>query len=217
MLKENYFSNSNFFFKKELFRRQNWLRNNEDKKAINEWQFIYKNIKKNKEFQKVHIAYNFSKNLNYKHPGLSSNIYFYHPLRVCIMSTKLNSKKSAELMTLCLLHNVFETTDINEKIIKKIFGKKICSYLKILTVDRENEWKKNYKNNYYNRIKKSNINLVLVKILDKLDNLYLLKNNKNNKIKKRYLAEIQKYLMPLVKSKVKKIYDHFETLIEFSK
>ena len=100
---------------------------------------------------------------------------------------------------------------------KKIFGKKICSYLKILTVDRENEWKKNYKNNYYNRIKKSNINLVLVKILDKLDNLYLLKNNKNNKIKKRYLAEIQKYLMPLVKSKVKKIYDHFETLIEFSK
>ena len=34
------------------------------------------------------------KNVFYSHPGLSSNIYFYHPLRVCLLSTKIFTKFS---------------------------------------------------------------------------------------------------------------------------
>ena len=216
-MKNNIFPNNVNFFNKEIKRRKNWLRNNNDKKADKDWKAIFQKIEKNKDFENVRLAYNFSKNLKYDHPGLDSHIYFYHPLRVCLLSTKINQNLSSELMTLCLLHNIFETTDIDPSIISKIFGKKIMTQLNILTVDRKNEWEKNYKKNYYENIKKANKNVIITKILDKLDNLYLLKMNKNLKIKKRYLKEIEDFLMPLIKGNLKNLYPYFENLIEFSK
>lgn len=211
------FFQNNHDFNAEIFRRQKWLKNHPDKKADNEWKVIIKKIEKNKNYKKVVLAYNFSKNLAYTHPGLDSNIYFYHPLRVCLLSTKIRQKLSSELMTLCLLHNIFETTDIDPSIISKIFGKKITTQLNILTVNRKNELKKNYKKNYYENIKKANKNVIITKILDKLDNLYLLKMNKNLKIKKRYLKEIEDFLMPLIKGNLKNVYLYFKNLIKFSK
>jgi len=214
---ENTFFQNNCDFNAEIFRRQKWLKNHPDIKADNEWKVIIKKIEKNKNYKKVVLAYNFSKNLAYTHPGLDSNIYFYHPLRVCLLSTKIRQKLSSELMTLCLLHNIFETTDIDPSIISKIFGKKITTQLNILTVNRKNELKKNYKKNYYKNIKKANKNVIITKILDKLDNLYLLKMNKNLKIKKRYLKEIEDFLMPLIKGNLENLYLYFKNLIEFSK
>ena len=214
---ENTFFQNNCDFNAEIFRRQKWLKNHPDKKADNEWKVIIKKIEKNKNYKKVVLAYNFSKNLAYTHPGLDSNIYFYHPLRVCLLSTKIKQKLSSELMTLCLLHNIFETTDIDPSIISKIFGKKITTQLNILTVNRANEFKKNYKKNYYENIEKANKNVIITKILDKLDNLYLLKMNRNLRVKKRYLKEIEDFLMPLIKGNLKSLYLHFKNLIEFSK
>tara|TARA_B110000305_G_scaffold185208_1_gene206090 strand:- start:3020 stop:3673 length:654 start_codon:yes stop_codon:yes gene_type:complete len=211
------FFQNNHDFNAEIFRRQKWLKNHPDIKADNEWKVIIKKIEKNKNYKKVVLAYNFSKNLAYTHPGLDSNIYFYHPLRVCLLSTKIKQKLSSELMTLCLLHNIFETTDIDPSIISKIFGKKITTQLNILTVNRANEFKKNYKKNYYENIEKANKNVIITKILDKLDNLYLLKMNRNLRVKKRYLKEIEDFLMPLIKGNLKSLYLHFKNLIEFSK
>ena len=213
----NAFFKNNQNFNTEISRRKKWLKNHPDIKADNEWKAIIKKIAKDKNYKKIVLAYNFSKNLSYKHPGLDSNIYFYHPLRVCLLSTKIRQKLSSELMILCLLHNIFETTDIDPSIISKIFGKKITTQLNILTVNRANEFKKNYKKNYYENIKKENKNVIITKILDKLDNLYLLKMNRNLKVKKRYLKEIEDFLMPLIKGNLKSLYLHFKNLIEFSK
>ena len=206
-------------FKKEMLRRQNWIKNNPDQKANLEWKKVINKNKNKKNFKRVELAYNFSKNIGYSHPGLNSHIYFYHPLRVCLLSTKISKNFSNELMGLCLLHNVFETSDIKEEIVSKIFGKKISTQLNLLTVDRKNEWKKNYKKNYYKNIKIANKNVIITKVLDKLDNLYLLKKNKNLKIKKRYLKEIEDFLMPIIKEKLKdlNLYLYFKKLIEFSR
>ena len=215
----NDFLNNKIYFNKQILRRKNWLKNNPDKKADYEWNSIVKKKFGNKNFKKIRLAYNFSKNVFYSHPGLSSNIYFYHPLRVCLLSTKIFTKFSSELMILCLLHNIFETTDIDQSIISKIFGKKITNQLLILTVDRKNEWKKNYKKKYYSHISKSNKNVMITKVLDKLDNLYLLKENKNSQIKKRYLKEIDDFIMPIIKKKLGNLnlYLYFQYLIKFSR
>ena len=213
----NTFFKNNQNFNTEISSRKKWLKNHPDIKADNEWKAIIKKIAKDKNYKKIVLAYNFSKNLSYKHPGLDSHIYFYHPLRVCLLSTKIRQKLSSELMILCLLHNIFETTDIDPSIISKIFGKKITTQLNILTVNRKNELKKNYKKNYYENIKKANKNVIITKILDKLDNLYLLKMNRNLKVKKKYLKEIEDFLMPLIKGNLKNLYPYFENLIEFSK
>ena len=58
-------------------------------------------------------------------------------------------------MTLCLLHNVFETSNISEEIIKKLFGTKTCKILKILTVNRKKENKKGYKKAIIKKLKKA--------------------------------------------------------------
>ena len=75
-MKNNIFPNNVSFFNKEIKRRKNWLRNNNDKKADKDWKAIFQKIKKNKDFENVRLAYNFSKNLKYNHPGLDSHIYF---------------------------------------------------------------------------------------------------------------------------------------------
>ena len=213
----NYFEPSSKKFNYELKRRKKWLKNNKDLEADNEWNKIKKNlILKKKKIEKLELALNFSKNIIYNHPGLSSSIYFYHPLRVCILSSKINKNISINLMILCLLHNIYETTNVSKKIIIKLFNSKLSKQLEILTVDRNKEWKKNYKNKYYQRLSKAGKDVVITKIIDKLDNLYLLKNNTNEKIKQRYILEIKKYIMPLVKKNVQSLYPYFESLIEYS-
>ena len=85
---------------------------------------IEKKIQKNKKYKIVKLAYNFSKNICYNHPNLKSSVYFYHPLRVCILSTKIKGN-SPDLMALCLLHNIFENTQINKNVVRKILEKKL--------------------------------------------------------------------------------------------
>ena len=41
--------------------------------------------------------------------------------------------------------------------------------------------------------------------------------NRNLRVKKRYLKEIEDFLMPLIKGNLKSLYLHFKNLIEFSK
>lgn len=206
-------------FNKQVQRRKEWLKNSPDKEADYEWNSVVKKKIKDKNFKKVKLAYNFSKNVLYLHPGLSSNIYFYHPLRVCLLSMKICPKFSNELMMLCLLHNIFETTNMSESIVRKIFGEKITTQLLVLTVDRKNEWRKNYKKKYYSNIIKSGKNVIITKILDKLDNLYLVKQNKNPKVKKRYLKEIEEFILPLIKKELGNLdlYLYFQYLIKFSR
>jgi (p)ppGpp synthase/HD superfamily hydrolase len=217
LIKSDFFYNKNDF-KNQIIRRKNWIKNNPDLKADLEWNFMIKNIKIEK-IKKIKLAYNFSKNLHYSHPGLNSKNYFYHPLRVCLLSRKIINKLSSNLMILCLLHNIFENTDIDQSIVSKIFGTKITDQLLILTVDRKNEWGKNYKKKYYSRICKSGKNVIITKVLDKLDNLYLLRENKNLKIKKRYLKEIEEFIMPMIKKEMKNknLYLYFKYLINYSK
>ena len=50
--------------------------------------------------------------------------------------------------------------------------------IKKLTVDRPRQWDWDYKRNYYEQISISS-EMSVVKVLDKLDNLYLLSNNPN--------------------------------------
>ena len=214
---KNFFQNNNQFFVNQLNIRKRWLNNKRDYKAEKDWEKIKKKINSDKRYNIVQIAYNFSKNMHYEHPGLKSYIYFYHPLRVCILSTKIKEIISPNLMALCLLHNIFETTNIDKEIVKKIFGKKIVSQLEILTVDRNRENKENYKKNYYFRLAKAGDNVIFTKIFDKLDNLYLLRNNKNLKIKKNYLSEIKKFVLPMIDKKSKNLLLHFLNLISFSK
>ncbi len=60
-MKNNIFPNNVNFFNKEIKRRKNWLRNNNDKKADKDWKIIFQKIKKIKILKKLDLLITFQK------------------------------------------------------------------------------------------------------------------------------------------------------------
>ncbi len=112
------------------------------------------------------------------------------------------------------MHNCLETTKTDYKLLINLFGKKIINEIKILTVNRKKQWSRIYKNNYYKKINNSSKNVRLVKIFDKLDNLFILNKNPNQDIKNKYLDEIQRYITPMIKIYISFLLQYFNGLIK---
>jgi (p)ppGpp synthase/HD superfamily hydrolase len=158
-------------------------------------------------------AFIFAKSLEYKHVGLSSEIYFTHPIRVSALSILLSGKTKSSVGILGLLHNVLEVSNLTENSISKKFGLEIATNISTLTVDRDKQWDGKYKVDYYNKIINSHQSCRIVKIIDKLDNLFLLENNKDSSIKKMYLDEIDKFILPMVQVDLPHLNGYMKELI----
>ena len=117
-------------------------------------------------------------------------------------------------MVLALLHNCLETTKVNSSFIKNLFGNQIFQEIKILTVNRKKQWNKKYKQVYYNKINNFSKNTKIIKILDKLDNLFVLNNNPDYEVKKKYLNEIKKYILPMIRKNTPFLNNYFNNLIK---
>jgi len=80
------------------------------------------------------------------------------------------------------------------------FGKCIADQIKILTVDRDVQWDKSYKSGYYNKLMQASHSARVVKIFDKLDNLFLLGLNPDASVREKYLAEIEDFVLPMTEA-----------------
>ena len=85
-----------------------------------------------------------------------------------------------------------------------------------MTVDRNRQWDWGYKDNYYRKISTSK-EMSIIKVLDKLDNLYLLSDNPSKKIKLLYLYEIEKFVLPLASTFIPKLVDNINSLVSFNR
>lgn len=187
-----------------------------DKNALLEWQRILKNKKLKRykiQFQKY---FNFLKNLDYLHHN--DHIYFSHPLRVACMAFNLTkfTKSSKDLIILALFHNIIETSKCKKKFLQKYLGKKITKQIGILTVNRKKQWNTVYKKKYYQKINLDNKNTRIVKILDKLDNLFIIGLCKSKLIRIRYISEIEKFIIPMIKRDIPELEFYFNGLIKQS-
>ena len=161
----------------------------------------------------IEDAINFAKKIPYIHPGLNSNLYFLHPLRVASMVSNIESESKVSNIIIALLHNLFEVSTLQFSDLVKQFNSEIAEVVDILTVDRSLQAFDEYKIKYYGRIN-SNKKAALVKIFDKLDNLFLLCLNPDEKIRNDYLNEVEKYLLPLVRDNQNNLLSYFEGLVE---
>lgn len=194
--RKNRIENKNINNEKLLIFWRNFLDTNNNKNSLN-----------------LKIAFEMAKNLKYSHGSSSNNDYFFHPLRVASMSIFF-SKKENDLLILALLHNCLETTKVNSDFLKNLFGNKIFKEIKILTVNRKKQWDAKYKQGYYNKINNFSRNTKIIKILDKLDNLFILNNNPDYEVKKKYLNEIKKYILPMIKKNTPILSNYFNNLIK---
>jgi len=100
--------------------------------------------------------------------------------------------------------------------LNKYLGKKITNQIKVLTVNRKKQWNIDYKKKYYKNISLDNKNTRIVKIIDKLDNLFIIGLCKSKLIRKRYISEIENYIIPMVKRDIPKLEKYFKGLIKQS-
>tara|TARA_A100001015_G_C14990920_1_gene713900 strand:- start:113 stop:778 length:666 start_codon:yes stop_codon:yes gene_type:complete len=132
------------------------------------------------------------------HIGLNPSQYIAHPIRVADLVYQYQYPNCQFYdIELALFHNFLEVSSANFEEAEKILGAKIFREVKILTIDRAKRWDGIYLKEYYNAIEKCPRSTKLIKCCDKMDNLFLLQDNKNTKIQKLYLKEIQNFVLPL--------------------
>ncbi len=197
----------------ERIRRINATKNI-DKIALRNWSvLIKKKINKN-EIKKINFAYNFAKKLKYDHSN--SNLYFSHPLRIANMVLLHKRTVEIELIILALNHNILEVSNLSKKKIVNMFGYNFYENISILTVNRKFQWNRNYKKKYYKNINNHSHSVKIIKILDKLDNLFIIGLNPNKKVRTMYISEIEEFVLPMVKKYLPDIYLYFKKLVKNS-
>lgn len=187
-----------------------------DLRAFELWEELCKQFDEEQNF-KLKKCFDFTKDIDYKHKGVPNEIYFVHSLRVASLSGLLSEIRSIDYPILGLIHNILEVSEISIALLNANFGKLISSQVNSLTVDRSRQWDKQYKKDYYDKINNNPHSCRVVKIMDKLDNLFLLYKNKDNELKKKYLYEVEEYILPMVERDMSNLQEYFLKLIKHCK
>jgi len=156
-------------------------------------------------------ALQFSKSIEYSHPGLSKEAYLNHPLRVATLIVNNSPLLTYEATIAGLLHNVLEVSNVTVNDLNDRYGARISSAIELLTIDRQAEGEE-YLKKYYNNIKNGPANCGIVKVLDKLDNVYMICFNPSDRIRSLYLDEIENMVLPLAKKVLPKLHEYFWNL-----
>jgi len=174
-------------------------------------------IKSQRSQESYAIIKNFSRQIerhDYNHDGLSKAQYLAHPYRVATLLVEQLPEVDDSFIKLALCHNVIEVSELSAGLINDL-GSEMLKYVEVLTVDRSRQWDWDYKKGYYEKIGLDRITRT-IKVFDKLDNLYILSENSDSKVKIKYLEEITDHLMPFVVSDFPNLKGHFETIIKFN-
>ncbi len=155
----------------------------------------------------------FAKGITYSHPGLSPASYFAHPLRVTSMALQLEPVLDEDTFTIALLHNVLEVSETTVDKLRNRFNKRIAESISMLTVDRSQGNDREYKKKYYEKLNTTHDSRI-VKALDKIDNLFVLCLNKNDEVRKAYLEEAEKYIIPFIDKDISEISAYVKQLIQ---
>jgi (p)ppGpp synthase/HD superfamily hydrolase len=136
----------------------------------------------------------YSQSLDFSRSPLGSS-YLSHPLRLATYLIRIRPSIDADLLRIALLHNVPEIGGADCSEIRSQFGPVVATGIETLLVDRSVPFE-SIKSDYYAHIFAAGAELTLVKLLDKMDNLFTLCLNPDSAVRTRYLAEIHEMLVP---------------------
>jgi (p)ppGpp synthase/HD superfamily hydrolase len=162
----------------------------------------------------VLMIWKYVNSLDYCHEGLSKGIYLVHPFRVASLYVGLSDDSEINGIKLALSHNLLEVTDMNIESLTQEVGDELANNIKLLTVHRELQWDWKYKSNYYESIFNSVKYVKQIKVLDKLDNLFLLCLNRSEETREKYLYEVEKWIMPMAIEVLPDIQSYLSDLIK---
>ncbi len=166
------------------------------------------------ERERLTAAFQFAKKIKYSHAGLTSEIYFSHPLRVSAMALLIGGAQDTGVGVLAILHNVLEVSEVSVGKLAEVFGKELSEQIVALTVDRNIQWDRTYKTAYYRNLMAGPRSTRLVKIFDKLDNLFVLGLNPDDGVRAKYLFEIEDFVLPMVEATLPELVTYMTNLVD---
>jgi (p)ppGpp synthase/HD superfamily hydrolase len=164
--------------------------------------------------EKLLSAFRFAKQIPYRHEGLSSDIYFTHPMRTAAMALLCEEQCTVDFGIVGLLHNVLEVSDISREVLSANFGENVATQIVTLTVNRDLQWDEQYKRSYYDEINSQPVSCRVVKVFDKLDNLFVLGLNSDEQTREKYLSEIKLHVLPIAEKDLPTVYAYMCRLVE---
>lgn len=159
-------------------------------------------------------AYQFASTVKYGHGDLPSAVYLAHPVRVAAMVLLSQKIPNGEAGIIGLLHNVLEVSSLTYDNLLNLFGKNVANQVMSLTVNRKLQWNTAYKQDYYDALNAGPKAARLVKVLDKLDNLFLLGLNPDEGTRHRYLVEIETHIIPMTQREIPNVVPYMKDLLE---
>lgn len=199
--------------KEETNIRINQIRS-KGKSVVTQFKSLISNSKMNEEIIMKYLR--IAENATYNHPGQSNAIYLCHPIRMAKIAIEEIENTNEDLVCTCLVHNLKELDENSYKEKRNIMSDQVANAIDILTINRELRWKKEYLRSYYNNILKEESFASKVKILDKLDNLFLLCLNKDELIRTKYLEEIQEFLYPMIDKHMPEMKEYIVDIVRFN-
>ena len=152
-------------------------------------------------FKRVTTVWKYAQEITYKHGNIPSWVYLNHPLRVALILLEYVRSVNEETLCIALLHNILETSDITEKMVRENFGESVAEAIRALTIDRTMQ-SHDYLKQYYARIEGTSRGCAEVKVADKLDNIYMICFTPSESIRNAYLDEIEDWVIPLASRSV---------------
>ncbi len=185
-----------------------------DPNAIKLWKRALESVADKNDLVLLNEAFEFAKKIEYRHMGMSSEIYFMHPMRTAAFALLCEERQNIDFGIVGLMHNVFELSDTAPEILASVFNESIINQILALTVDRNYQWDLAYKRDYYDAINSNPLSCRVVKIFDKLDNLFVLGLNPDAITRDKYLAEIRSHILPMAERDLPSVFPYLSQLAD---
>lgn len=151
-------------------------------------------------------------NINPSHKDFSN--YICHPVRIAFYLSKICHEMSPDQIDLILLHNVKEVFYADNASLNEIsFSDENIRLIDILTIDRDYQYDDKYLTQYYSAIAREGQFLKLLKVVDKLDNVFVFRQIPESANRKKYLDTVEKFVCPLARSVSESLYVYLSNAV----
>ena len=154
------------------------------------------------------------KSMNSDHPAM--HVYMSHPLRVAKLSLQLLSEPLAKTVSLALLHNVFEVSGLTESdLLARGYDEQLARGIRLLTIDRKLQYDPVYLETFYGNIESYSPELVLIKCVDRIDNLLAFQLIERTDRIKTYLELSDRFITPMATRLCPELGQYHSDLIKY--
>lgn len=123
----------------------------------------------------------------------SGDPYYSHPLEVAYMVSEYKLK--TDVIAASILHDIVEDTEVTVEMIEGTFGQRIAEMVDRLTRDRPNGTKLSVEEILYNNYTKNDIEVILIKCIDRVHNMQTIKFKDLDKQEKTSIETLKNFLI----------------------